>query len=904
MHGNSYPAVPDRHFMRFKINPNGIRFRLFIMGGTPALLLVVSLTSYFVEHQLHHLEVSLHERGKTVAKQLAVASIYGVFSGNKPMLREMCNDLLTEKDIAFVTIRSLNGEILAHASNILETDSDRLKIFKVPVTIQSLRQSSTAVDFNLFEFAEKDGDKEIGTVMVGLSQEPIQDARRQFLINSLTIIAGCVVFTLLLAFRLSKSISTPLINLTQVANDLANGNMDARASKAGTTEIAALCDSFNVMAIGLQQTQNYLLQQVDNAVKELTAAMQELERKNRSLEKTTQLAIAQNETKSQFLAHISHEIRTPMNGIIGFIDLLSRSKLNPCQLEQARLIKTSACNLLTIVNEILDYSSLETGNFKTDATVFNIRECIENTVTAIIPRSREVQIVIDIAPELPTLVNSDSIRLSQVLTNLVGNACKYTNRGYIIVRCTLTKKSRLFVSVTDSGIGIAEDLMKDLFHPFLPRSNHSADKEPGTGLGLTIAKNIVEKLGGTIGVRSLLGRGSVFWFDVPVKTFEETRTYSPDTAIYVVDPIAVRRKALLKQISHLGFSSRGFASLRQLTRQPGKTREIVFYAASRLDSDADFNAELVRIKTITGHLKVIFIAHQLQTSCAADILPLPCRSSFLQQIITNAFSPISKDSSVAVKSKANTASPRFRVLIADDNEINRLLLKSQLESRSDDITIAEDGKQALSLLRQRKYQLILLDLQMPYLNGLELLEQIKKPDCINHDSPIIAITAHAQSHQRKKLIDAGFDECLIKPVLLEQLEEVLNLWQPLVQEAERKPADGLLYLQQMLEKTSNNKQLAETLFNRLFLELPAQAIEIRQAIDNHDWELAREITHKLHGSVGFCGLAFLKETAHELEVNLSNLETDAAQRNVTLLKQRIDHFTRQKQTILRALDGS
>lgn len=891
--------------MHFKINTKGIRFRLFIMGLAPALLLVISLTSYFIEHQFHHLEQSLLERGKTIAKQLAVASTYGVFSANKSILKEMSNDLLNEKDVVFVTIKNLSGEILAHSSNLLKTHSDNLQVFETDVKIQPLRQSSTAIDFNLLEFGEINQERKIGTVLVGLSSEPIRTARHQFLTNSLTIILACFAFVLLLAFRLSKTISTPLINLTQVANDLANGNMDARAGKASTTEIATLCDSFNTMAIGLQQTQNYLIQQVNNAVKELTVTMQALEEKNQSLEKTTQLAIAQNETKSQFLAHISHEIRTPMNAIIGFIDLLTQSELSPRQLEQARLIKTSASNLLTIVNEILDFSSLETGNFKTESIAFNARDCIENCITAIVPRSRAVQIIIDIAPNIPDKIISDPIRLSQVLTNLVGNACKYTRQGHIVIRCCVTKQSRLFVSVSDTGIGIAKDVIKDLFHPFLQISEYAVNKELGTGLGLTIAKNIIERLGGNIGVHSTLGKGSVFWFDIPIQIAEKAKAVDNhlDTLVTVIDPMRKRRKAITKQLDYLGFAWRLCNSITDYRRQREPEREIILYAADTLETDDQFHTELRWINRYAAGVKVIFITHQLQTSSTMEILPFPCRSTFLQQVIVN---------SVELKQGAVTTDtvlsdqprrPQFPVFIADDNEINRLLLKSQLESRSDDITLAEDGKQALSLLQQRKYQLILLDLQMPYYNGLELLEKIKQADCINHNTPIVAITAHAQSHQRKKLIDAGFDECLIKPVMLEQLEEVLNLWQPQIPDRASEPAAENDYLQQMLEKTSQNKQLAGILFNKLFMELPEQIKTIQQAIERTDCSLAREVTHKLHGSVGFCGFTVLKEAAEQLEIALSSHEIGTARQNFIELRRRIDHLMGQKQAILEGLNN-
>nr|WP_305906662.1 response regulator [Methylomarinum sp. Ch1-1]MDP4519358.1 response regulator [Methylomarinum sp. Ch1-1] len=591
-----------------------------------------------------------------------------------------------------------------------------------------------------------------------------------------------------------------------------------------------------------------------------------------------------------------------MNGIIGFIDLLTQSELTPRQLEQALLIKTSASNLLTIVNEILDFSSIETGNFKTETITFNIRECIENSITSILPRSDKIQIIIDIAPQTPTLINSDPIRIRQVITNLVGNACKYTKQGHIIIRCTFTRQSRLFISVSDTGIGIAEEVIKDLFHPFLQISEYAVDNELGTGLGLTISKNIIERLKGRIDVRSRLGEGSVFWFDIPVNAALEPPRKKADTLVTLVDPFRLRRKALIKQLNYLGYRNRCFNTIEDYQASMETRQDIILYAApEHINSDDDYHVELARIRPYTKGASVIFITHQLLNSGTIESLALPCRSGFLQQLIENTTTLSAPVPAEAADNAQAIPQQTFPIFIADDNEINRLLLKSQLEKRSDDITLAEDGKQALSLLQQNKYGLILLDLQMPYYNGLELLEKIKQSNCINHNTPVIAITAHAQSHQRKKLIDAGFDECLIKPVLLEQLDEVLNVWQPIKNNNVNKQSPVHAYIEQMLEKTMHNKDLANVLFNKLFSELPEQIDVIKQALEQTDWTSAKDVTHKLHGSVGFCGFKDLQNAAHRLETHLSDGEIEAALSSFATLQRQIDHFIGLEQAILQNL---
>lgn len=234
-----------------------------------------------------------------------------------------------------------------------------------------------------------------------------------------------------------------------------------------------------------------------------------------------------------------------------------------------------------------------------------------------------------------------------------------------------------------------------------------------------------------------------------------------------------------------------------------------------------------------------------------------------------------------------------------------MLLKAQLENRSDDITLARDGNQALSLLRQNQYQLILLDLQMSHFNGLELLNQIKQADCINNNTPVIAITAYVQSQQQKKLIEAGFDDCLIKPVLLDQLEKILGVWLP----TERKHSSrctknlehDIVFIKQMLEKTSQNKELALVLFNKLFKELPAQIALIEQALTHSNLTLVKEITHKLHGSIRFCGFINLQKAANQLEADLSKNDSQNTLASFLKLKQQVDHFMSIKDLILQNL---
>jgi two-component system sensor histidine kinase BarA len=879
------------------MKPSGIQFRLLLLGIAPLLILGSSLAYYFIQYHSLDIENELKEKGQITINQLAISSSYGISYGDTEILNKISDTLLDEPDVVLVQIIDTLGNDLALSKSALLPAKKELIYFQHPVTIPTIKRTHSESTNPLIDQYSNIPENTIGTVIIALSLEKIHKKQQTYLLNNLLLIFIVIISTILLAVRLGKTITYPIISLTNTANNLAAGNMNARVPGSSTAEIDTLCQSFNSMVIGMQETHNSLTHQINLAVDELSTTLSNLEEKNISLEKTTLLAISQNKTKSQFLAHISHEIRTPMNGVLGFVELLSKSSLSVQQLEHAQLIKTSATSLLVIVNEILDYSSLETGNFKINISTFNLRENIENCALTIFPASNKVQIIIDIDNNAPTLVSTDPIRLQQIITNLLGNACKNTTQGHIVIRCRLLDTNSLYISISDTGCGIHQDKIQYLFQPFLQTSDYAVNNEPGTGLGLTICKNIVERLNGKMGVCTQFNTGSTFWFNLPVSASETEQLETQQQTIAVIDSFSLRRNALVKQLTHIGYLPFSCKSVAEFETQKKNNYSLIFYAKK----GEKYDGELIQNKLgEISNAKVIYLHSDKNATTSANILTLPCRSYFLKNIIkttskTNIFTPKS------AKTSGSKRSSSFSIFIADDNEINRLLLKSQLELHCKNITLANDGKAALSCLQKNKYDLILLDLQMPYFTGQELIKIIKQPDSTNKDSPVIAITAHAQSQQRKTLIEAGFDECLIKPVLLEQLFEILDLWLP-KEDSNLDYQSGMNdYVAILLDKTAGNSELTLNLFSTLFSELQEQSDAIEQALRENELSVAEEITHKLHGSVSFCGFTDLQACARTLEVSLSQKDSPQINPNFLLLKNKIIAFLSLKENILHQL---
>ncbi len=869
-----------------------IQARLLQLGIYPTLLFVISLSAYFILYHYHDLQRAVEEKGKISITQLALFSVNGITTKNIDHLKYLATALINQTDIVSIEIYDDAGILLTRTTKNSLPQVNKIIFFEKPITI-SLNNPVHTPSANKAHNQLTSTEKTVGHVKIGLSLINTQNRQRSYLNYSLVIICLGIIFTILFAIRISKKISLPIINLIKTANDLAEGNMNARATGSDITEISDLCQSFNTMAIGLQQTHNYLKQQVDIAVTQLNRTLSHLEEKNKSLEKTTKLAIAQNKTKSQFIAHISHEIRTPMNGILGFIELLSISDLSLQQYDQVQLINKSAISLLNIVNEILDYTSLETGNFKINISTFDFRENIENSATLISPASDEVKIIIDIDNDIPNLISTDPIRLQQIITNLVGNACKFTHTGSIIIRCRLLASQSILISISDTGIGVYPEKFQDLFQPFLQTSEYAVNNELGTGLGLTISKNIIERLNGSIGVSSKKNIGSTFWINLPISTIPSEPVETKPQTICVIDSFGFRRAAFIKQLLHLKYKVIGYDSIQQKNQ---RQYDLVFY----LMPPKTFNLnELQEEIELLTKAKVIFISPNpnLKTASSTNVLSLPCRTSHLKNVIEL----FCESKQFATKSTLKQYGNRkFSIFIADDNEINRLLLKSQLEPFCRPITLAKDGKIAQSLLLENRYDLILLDLQMPYFSGVELISIVKAADSINKDSPVIAITAHAQKYQRKKLIEKGFDECLIKPILLAQWLEIIQLWLPSLDSGINSTKTNN-YVSTLLEKTAENKKLTKNLFNILFTELQEQIELILKALDSKDYSRAEKITHKLHGSVSFCGFSDIQTIAKELEINLSEKNIKNINSNFKALKIIIEEFIQLKDAILKLL---
>ncbi|HYM00460.1 MAG TPA: response regulator, partial [Blastocatellia bacterium] len=622
-------------------------------------------------------------------------------------------------------------------------------------------------------------------------------------------------------------------------------------------------------------------------------AEDELQRAKEAAEKAKEAAEAATRAKSEFLANMSHEIRTPMNAIIGMTELACETDLTQDQQEYLTTVRTSADSLLELINDILDFSKIEAGKLELESSAFNLRRCLESStrVLALRAEAKGIELVCDVPADVPENLVGDAGRLRQILVNLVSNAVKFTDRGEVVVRVRTCSEPdgevTLRIDVADTGIGIPPEKQATIFGAFEQADTSTTRKYGGTGLGLAISARLTHLMGGEISVSSTEGEGSTFSFTARFSVQQHTASPPELTPsgleglpVLIVDDNDTNRAVLEGMLkswrAEPTTADNGLLALDLLKEASaaGQALPLVLLDFHMPGMDGLAVAEQIAADPCLAGTKIILLTaaalHGAQTliregKINAYLMKPATHSSLLEAIMKTIGSSAAPGAGQrpAAQRSSDESIKRLRVLLADDNDVNRRLGLKMLEGRVRDVSLACNGRQAVELFQQGTFDLVLMDVQMPEINGLEaasMIRRIEQPS--GGHVPIIAMTARAMKGDREECLAAGMDGYVSKPVRFEELLQEIQAIVPepaaicsedvsaTIRPPENREDRRVLDAEELLRNVRGDMDFLKEIVEIFIGQYPEQLSELRLALAAGDAGHVAEIAHKIKGAIG------------------------------------------------------
>ncbi|MFA0155335.1 two-component sensor histidine kinase BarA [Vibrio sp. 10N.261.46.A3] len=897
----------------------GLRARVITLTLAPTLIIGLLLSAFFSFNRYQDLEGQVVNTGTSIIEPLAIASESGMKLESRESVRQLISyahrknsklvrsiAVFDERHELFVTsnfhpdFESLTypkDKPIPHlsSSNLL----DNTLILRTPIIAEGQYINSAN--------GQSQANQAIGYIAIELDLSSLRLQQYQEVFSAFLVLILGLGLSGVFAFRLMHDVTQPITHMKNMVDRIRRGHLDVRIEGKMHGELDSLKNGINAMAVSLSEYHVEMQHSIDQATSDLRETLEQLEIQNVELDIAKKRAQEAARVKSEFLANMSHELRTPLNGVIGFTRQMLKTHLSNSQTDYLQTIERSANNLLSIINDILDFSKLEAGKLALENIPFEFQASLEEVVNLQATNAHEkgLELTLKIDPKVPPGVVGDPLRIQQILTNLVGNSIKFTERGNIDISVELRSQSEdnieLQFMVRDTGIGISERQQAQLFQAFSQADASISRRYGGTGLGLVITQKLVSQMGGEISLTSRLHQGSTFWFtlrlsttDMPMTELIETQCLQ-DKQLLLIEPnmqaASITQQILTQEglvVTYRSVMPDETTSYDYVLLNLAANQEYQFDTVSGWAIGAKKIAQNVIIGTPSTELA---LGEQLMKEVDVQCITKPLsRKKLLQTLVSNQAPTLIAP---AIETHSEEKLP-LTVLAVDDNPANLKLITALLKERVETVISCTSGQQAIDKATETPFDIVFMDIQMPQMDGVTACQNIKKL-ANNANTPVIAVTAHAMIGERDRLLEAGMDDYLTKPIEEHVLQQVLIHWSPTSEvehiekidpdhpavsaEVDNSPVSEteasvhtniIIDWQAAMKQAANKEDLARDMLQMLVDFIPEVYEAADKAIEDSDCPVEEliHIIHKMHGSSSYSGVPRLKSVCATIEKEL------------------------------------